>query len=255
MITTKRQIRRDTDRFGGYGTESVRSTVISDYDRIGNAAAPSADQDVINDGARAANVDVNIVNPAPQQSAAYSDMYTTLATASITEKQTATEVPPRPVRQERPREREDILPTVKTRKYATEKIEANDEQAVSPVRRERRALDSRTKILLCVYVAVALVLAIAVITTGVSISNASAQADVLSGQIAQKQAVIVEQESVLADLRNDATIRDKATEMGMVSAGDPSYSAPDVESVGYPQAKPHTNAFDKFCDWLSKVMY
>ena len=44
MITTKRQIRRDTDRFGGYGTESARSAVISDYDNIGNFAAPSVEQ-------------------------------------------------------------------------------------------------------------------------------------------------------------------------------------------------------------------
>lgn len=250
MITTKRQIRRDTDRFGGYGTESARSAVISDYDKIGNYVEPSAERNYnVGNSLIMTDADVDIRNAEPQQ-----PTYTTLASAPpAVENKPATDIPPRPVKEQAPREREDILPTVKTRKYATEQHAEDAKPAESTVRRTHRALAPRTKLLVCVYIAVALVLAIAVIATGVSISRATAQADVMVGQIAQKQAIIAEQEKTLATALDADAIRGKAEQLGMVSASEPTYTAPDSPTVEYPEADPRTNWFDKFCEWTSKV--
>ncbi|MDE6401484.1 MAG: hypothetical protein K2L54_02610 [Clostridiales bacterium] len=252
MITTKRQIRRDTDRFGGYGTESARSAVISDYDNIGNFAEPSAERNYnAGNSLIMTDADVDIRNAEPKSA---QPAYTTLTSAPpAIEKRVIADVPPRPVKEQTPREREDILPTVKTRKYATERHAEEEKPAEASVRRERRALQPRTKVLLCVYIAVALVLAIAVIATGVSISRATAQADMIVGQISQKQAVIAEQEKTLATVLDADAIRGKAEQLGMVSAGNPTYTAPDSPTVEYPEADPHTNWFDKFCEWTSKV--
>lgn len=251
MITTKRQINRDLDRFGGYGTESARSSRIADFDDIKNTEPPAYDYSS-RGSLLMSDVDIDIKSE-PEQAKNERPLYTTIADAGTM----ATELPPvpaRPKKESAPRSKDDVLPTLKTRAYASEQEQGVEKQAAAPARRARATLDSRTKILLCVYVAVALALAIAVIATGVSISSASAQADVFASQIAQKQIVIAAQEAELGELRNDEVIRDKAEDMGMVSVpSQPSYSAPATDTVVYPQATPHTNGFDKFCDWLSKV--
>lgn len=244
MITTKRQIRKETDRFGGYGAES-RSFV--DFDDITNTEPPVAERE--NVGARLSDVDLNISNSVAQEQP---QMYTTLVSPAPAPQQ---ELPPRPKKTEQPRNEEDVLPTLKTRAYADDKAELEQKEATAPARRtSHRALDSRTKVLLCVYVAVALALAIAVIATGVSISTASAQADAIMGQIAQKQAVIVEQEATLFELRDDETIREHAIRNGMVQAENPTYSAPAAPEYDYPAATPHTNGFDEFFDWLYGII-
>ena len=246
MITTKRQIRRDTDRFGGYGTES---RTLTDFDDITNTAPPVAEEEKVGSNIAA---DFNISNSAPIREQA--QLYTTLASSPAPAPVQQQDVPVRPKKAETPRNKEDILPTLKTRAYADNKSEIEEKEVVAPVRKARRALDSKTKIMLCVYVAVALALAIAVIATGVSISTASAQADAIAVQISQKQAIIAEQETTLAAVRNDETIRESAMQNGMVQAGSPEYTAPSSPSYEYPTATPHTNGFDEFCDWLYGII-
>lgn len=247
MITTKRQIRRDTDRFGGYGTES---RTLADFDDITNTEPPVTVAENMGTSRLMSDVDLNISNSAQIQEEP--QLYTTLVSAPAQTQRT--EIPARPQKAEQPRSKEDVLPTLKTRAYADDKTALEQKEAVAPAKRARRALDSRTKILLCVYVAVALALAIAVIATGVSISSASAQADAIVSQISQKQAIIAEQETELMALRNDETIRDRAAQNGMVQAGTPAYSAPAAPTYEYPEATPHTNGFDEFCDWLYHII-
>ena len=253
MVTTKRQIRKDSDRFGGYyGTESNGSTLISDYDLDGlePITAPERPSSMI-----MTDIDTDITTPEPI--AAPKVLYTTLDTAART-----AEIPSEPIalpkreKREVIREKEDLLPTVKTRAYASEKpVRAEEDEQEKTVSASRRSkvMSSKTKLLLVAYVAVALALAIAVIATGVSISSASAAADVYSASIARNQVVISEQQAQLADMRDDEVIRSKAEDLGMVEAGAPAYSVGPVESVGYPAATPRTDWFDKFCDWFGKV--
>jgi len=249
MISTKRQIRRDDDRYGSFDADNA-SPLLSDF-------GISGDVDYIGNSMLRSDVDIDITN-----TAASTDIpeYTTEAAAPAN-----VEVPPpaplpeRPAKPEVPHSREDVLPTLKTRSYATERTETEPasvatERTKESVRPARRGITSRERIMLCVYVAIALVLAIAVIATGVSISTASVQSDALVGQIEQKQAVILAQESELAVLQNEDNIRGRATEFGMVQAGESVYDAPVAETVDYPQANPHTNPFDEFMDWLSGLL-
>lgn len=247
MIITKRQIRRDTDRFGGYGTE-LRT--LADFDDISNTEPPVPTMENVGSGRLMSDVNFNISNSTQVQE--QPQLYTTLVSAPAQEQHV--ELPARPQKAEQPRNKEDVLPTLKTRAYADDKTSLEQKEAVAPAKRARHALDSRTKILLCVYVAIALVLAIAVIATGVSISSASAQADAIMSRISQKQAMIAEQEVELASLRNDETIREHALQNGMVPVGTATYSAPAAVTYEYPTATPHTNGFDEFCDWLYNII-
>ena len=243
MVTTKRQIRRDSDRYGGFNNTEIGGIPdISDYARITNP-------DPITEPARAGSsmlVSDDVEKDKP--------IYSTPEMLAETE----TPAPAREVEQPiniEPRDKEDLLPTVKTRAYASEKtaqdIEPQKEKA--PAKRAHASIDTKTKILLCVYVVVALVLAIAVIATGVSISHAQAQADTVANRVAQKQEIVLQQEQELALLRDDDAIRGKALQNGMVPADEPAYSVSNVQTVGYPEATPRTDGWDKFFDMMSKI--
>lgn len=244
MVTTKRQIRRDSDRFGGYYTAEADIPRISDYDGIANLE-PITEQPERAGSSMLVSDDVQDM----QQ-----PIYTTPQMAAAAAPEVAP-VPARPERNTPPRSKEDLLPTVKTRAYATEKPAQDTTEKVekAPAKRAHASLDTKTKILLCVYVIVALILAIAVIATGVSISSASAAADEVAVQVAQKQAVVAQQEQALALLQDSDAIRGKAVELGMVPAGTPAYSVSPVETVGYPEAAPRTDGWDEFFDFFSKV--
>ncbi|MDE5592504.1 MAG: hypothetical protein K2I75_01065 [Clostridiales bacterium] len=243
MVNTKRQIRRDSDRYGGYySTEIEGIPDISDYARITNP-------DPITEPARAGSsmlVTADVQKDEP--------LYSTPEMLAETETPAPEKEVERPVKLE-PRDKEDLLPTVKTRAYASDKsaqeIAPNEEKA--PAKRTRAGLDGKTKILLCVYVVVALILAIAVIATGVSISSAQAQADAAANKVAQKQVRVLQQEQELALLRDDDAIRGKALQNGMVPAGEPTYSVSNVKTVGYPEATPRTDGWDEFFDMMSKI--
>lgn len=241
MVSTKRQIRKDGDRYGNFDSDYTESPFISEY---GIVNTPE-DTDYTSGSSYIMSEDIDIRGEAP----AADTLYSTRDTVSAP----ATDVPERPKKEEEPHTREDVLPTLKTRVYAPEKFDEKKIAAEAPAKRERRGISSRERVMLCIYIAVALVLAIAVIATGITISSASAEADVLTEQIAQKQVVIAEQEATLATLRNDDNIRGRASSLGMVEADGAVYEAPTVPTGEYPEAEPHTNGFDKFMDWFTRV--
>ena len=229
MLVNKRQIRKESDRFGGYYDEmpNLYDYNITNTEPITESAAPKIE----NESAPAMHAPATEV-PAPAFKHAEN---------------------PLP-----PRDKEDLLPTVKTRAYAGEKTahditEGMDIEENTSAARPRPAIDGKTKILLCVYAVVAFILAIAVIATGIFISNASAEADVLATAVAQKQAVIAQQQQQLADLRDEDVVRGKALEKGMVPAGEPEFSISNVDSVDYPEATPRTDGWDEWFDFMSKV--
>lgn len=239
MVSTKRQIRKDGDRYGNFDSDYTESPFISE---LGIVNTPE-DSGYGPGSSYIMSGDI--------------DIHGESAPSAYTEEAPATDVPERPKKSAAPRSSEDVLPTLKTRAYAPEKFDekaiAKETEAEAPARRERRGISSRERVMLCIYIAIAVVLAIAVIATGISISTASAESDVLAEQIAQKQVVIVEQEAALTALRNDDNIRGRASSLGMVEAGESAYDAPTVATGEYPEAEPHTNGFDAFMDWFSEV--
>ena len=154
------------------------------------------------------------------------------------------------------------MPSIKTRAYMTENVEQDqdeevievEEREVAPRVRERFSVSKRTKVAAVLYLAIAIVLAVAVISVGVSISQTNATIDALTASIAQKQAMLAEGEAELSSKLDEDAIRQAAADLGMVPAGDPSIEVPSVEKTEYPTPEAHTNAFDKFCDWLSGIL-
>lgn len=252
MLTTKRRIEKESDRFGGYAAEITRSPLVSEYDKLYT--------DIPTD-ARGLDENISITNavppPPPVPEPVEQD-----APAAQAQAQAAVPPPPpmpdpvEPVKHER----EDILPTVKTRAYATAARTERAEQAdierelPEPARSRRPAMDTRTKILVCVYVAIAVALAVAVIATGVSISGVNSQADVIAEQISAKQQIVSAQVAEIEQLLDEDTIRARADQNGMVPAGEPAFTVDAATEAQYPAAKPRTNGFDKFCDWLSGIL-
>lgn len=292
MVSTKRQIMRDRDRFGGFAEESSRVATESRadvYDAYENVTPPDITstrsyapqpQTVISD--ELSDISIKSDSDITQQSMLSQSTapvmserrteeelptYTTApmtdaAPAPVTEQplyttRYATELPPRPVKERKTYDKEDIMPSIKTRSYAQGAVamESQAAEAHVPMRgaRERRALDPKTKVMLVVYVAVALVLAIAVIATGVSISQASASVSALSESIAQKQQVVNTQNERIAELTDDGHIRDEAMHRGMMDA-DTTVTVNRAESVEYPAAEVHTNSFDGFCDAIGNIL-
>lgn len=256
MVTTKRQINKERDRFGGYD-DDMRSV--------------RADGIVMDERQNVVPGDISSVHTVGMNNVTVSDALPELAelppitassAAASTERpiystRETIAVPPRPASPKKI-EHADVMPSIKTQK-ALERapIAAENKDAAPATAQRRRAqtnLNPRTKVLLFVYLAVAFVLAVAVIATGISISRATAQAAELAEEIAAKQATVIVQEETIASLTDEATIRDGAVANGMVAAGDPSHTAPRVDKVEYPEAKPHVNGFDRFCDWLSKII-
>lgn len=246
MVSTKRQIRKDGDRYGNFDADYNDAPFVSEF---GIVEAPEKPERGSTDFIMTKDMDIRGAAPVADP------LYSTRETvgAAVPPPAPAADIPPRPKKEETPHTREDVLPTLKTRSYAPEKFEPEDIVEEAPAKRERRGISARERVMLCVYIAIALVLAVAVIATGISISSASAESDALAEQIAQKQVVIVEQEATLATLTNDDNIRGRATTMGMVEAGESVYDAPVAETGSYPEAEPRTNGFDKFMDWFSRV--
>lgn len=241
MVTTKRQITKDSERYGHYTDNN--SALLFDYD-ITNV--DSIKDEGVSDAAT--DIDTDITNKEP--AAAPQMTYTTIAPSIEKTPETVT-LPPREKR-EMPHNQEDVLPTLKTQAYANIKPEAveTEKREKTPAAR-KGAMSGKMKLMLVAYVVVALALAIAVIVTGASISTASAAADSYSTRISQNQRKLSEQEEKLASMLDADAIRERAEELGMVQAGEPEYTVDGVESVGYPEATPRSDMFDKILDWFS----
>lgn len=247
---TRRQATTDAERRGGYASERI----VSDTALNAEVASDVANESILRNTQPVENI--KIQSPAEQEF-----KYTTReALVAPPVKEPAAELPPRPEKAKRPLEKDDIMPTLKTRSMlatpieedvAAAPVELND---AVPTRRERTQLSPKLKVMLFVYLAIALVLAIAVIATGVSISRTAAAADRLATEIAAKQNVIAAQTTEIAASTDPDAIRDEAISLGMTYAGDPAATAPTVGKVEYPTPTEHTNGFDGFCDWLSNVL-
>ncbi len=142
-----------------------------------------------------------------------------------------------------------------TRETLGESVAQQPRTSELPPRPEREK-KSRTSedLMLTIYVTIALVLAIAVIVTGVYISGAQAEAAAVTGALSQKQAIIFEQETTLAELLDEDNILEQATANGMVKPDGTDYVVDRVDKVDVPETPPLTNGFDKFCDGFGQFL-
>ena len=136
---------------------------------------------------------------------------------------------------------DEFMPTIKS----DNRLEEKEEQ-------ETRKLSSKTKVMLCVYMATAIILALIVLATGLAFGGASKEVAVLENEVKFQSAQLAETDVKLAYLGDDLTITGAATELGMVKND----GATEVELLDYVDGvnyEARTGAFDKLCDLISKV--
>lgn len=239
MVTTKRQINTDSDKYC-----KERNS------RVASIAANEAPSDV----SSMRNYTENNMTADLATADIFVHPETSVGTRTKNEPQKPA-LPSRPEKEPVKLNREDIMPSIKTQRAAENVPEekAVELSAAIPANNARNKMSSRMKVMLFVYVAIALVLAIAVIATGVAISNASAESADLTAKISRQTAELNETASQLSAATDPATLKAKASELGMVDAPEATNTVTLVERTEYPTATPHTNWFDSLSDWLSGV--
>ncbi len=144
-------------------------------------------------------------------------------------------------RREPHRDANELMPTITTEKKAVSEKNAVDK------------LSSKTKAMLCIYAAAAVVLALIVMFTGLAITRTGGEVADLEGQLSAMTVQLSDAQSSLAHYSDDVTITGSATEMGMVKAENP--IAIETISMGEKTSyEARTNAFDKVCDFISKLV-
>lgn len=141
-----------------------------------------------------------------------------------------------------PVEKGDVMPVISS----TQVVE--DEN-----KKETGKLSSRAKMMLYVYMAAAFILAMIVLVTGLAITNASKEVASLENTLSIRSGVLANQGGTIAYLGDEATIAQRAEELGM-SASSSAKAIELVELSGATEYSERTNAFDKFCDFLSKII-
>lgn len=134
----------------------------------------------------------------------------------------------------------DLMPVIKSDDVVEEEHETP------------RALERKTKMALCIYLATALIIALIVLVTGAAITNTSGEVAMLEQQILAQSNVLSEQDAQITYLSDELTIEQSAGELGMVKGN----GATEIEMLSLSEQtnyEARTNAFDGFCDFISSI--
>lgn len=259
MVTTRRRITSEQDRFGGYSIQPANKSVLNENE----TETPSVEME--------RSFSFRTVKDEPYFGNENATKYAVDDKAIFNEHdgRVAVEQPPvieyssrpyygayeysKPVmaparaKKTRKREKEDVMPSIRTRAYASE------EQGEQPKTREKSGMASKTKVALVAYIAVVLVLAVLVIATGLAVSNINAQSARLENEIAIKNNRLTELNAEIKEYTNLDRITGAAVNNGMEHIGN----VTEVELV--PTNPPtnyegKTNWFDKLSDFLSNIV-
>lgn len=245
MVTTRRQIRTEQDRFGGYSTrQPMRSDIERNPSEFELPEAVSPRETEYAQSYRTPSVSAPAETTAPSFYSARKDYPDTAEfVGSI----------PYPARQRKTvkREIEDVMPSIKTRAVLSDSV--SKQSQTNTAKREKEALKPKTKAMLGIYMVVVVALAAIVIGTGIAISGIGSSLASLENELALKNALVTEQNAELAALDNDTFITGEATDMGMVKPSQKTEIEllPVGDAVNY---EARTNWFDRFCDWLSNII-
>ena len=247
MITTRRQVVNEQDRYGGYASQPV-SRINVDIDEEKDFRS----NDFVRYESRRFSPTVGTEKSERFESdLRYSerpkypglDEYVGLP-------ETSSKSAAKTAKKRMPRESEDVMPSIKTRAYMTEKPEEIEKVSRSE---SKEGLQSKTKLMLAIYVATVIVLAAIVIATGIAISGAENSVSSLEYQLSQKNAVIAGQQAEIAALGDDTYLTGAAVENGMQKV-DNAIEVDLIDLGGTVDYEARTNWFDKFSDWLSKII-
>ncbi len=245
MVTYKRRIASEQDRFGGYAMQPSGKTVTDETEvpvteRF--AFRTTADEPVYTEENRTAyetERTQTVTRNAPPPVVEYSQRpvygYTVPAKA------------PRRAKKQARREKEDLMPSIRTRAYAQQQEQESEKQA------PRARLSGKAKAALVAYAAVTLLLAALVISVGLAVSNLNARSAQLEREIAQQNERLLAIDTDIAVYTDLDRIAGAAMNDGMHKIEHPVSVdlVPTTNPVSY---ESRTNWFDKLCDWLSKII-
>ncbi len=256
MVTTRRRITNEKDRFGGYGIQISDKPIAEESESVTSSRAdrftyqvpvdePYAERTFARDG-RTVSAPTEYA-PVQQQPPVIE--YSTRPMYPQTEPVRTPVFAPTRTKKSRKKEREDVMPSIRTRAYGQPEREEN---AVEQPRESVR-MSGKSKAALFAYMAVVLALAITVIATGIAVSRIGGQADAIENEIFRKNEILAAQTAEIDRLTDMTYITGAAVEGGMEKVTNTT----EVELL--PSAEPmkyegRTNWFDKFCDWLSGII-
>lgn len=246
MVTTRRKIVTEEDRFGGYAARPVlRVTPVENEVKEENAEKETVRTFSFDERFAPSVSPWEKKEVAPEPRKAVAPPVIEYSTRPYTGIETYSEPKHITVRHEKAakRESEDIMPSIKTRAYAED---AKEKAA-------RAKMSSRTKVYLGIYLTVAAVLAILVIATGLAVSNINGTADRLQSEIAAQNEILVAQNAEIMRLTDTDRITGAAVNNGMEKVDNA--TKVDLLPVSEPtRYEGRTNWFDRFCDWLSNLI-
>lgn len=219
MVTVKRKINNETERYGGFSEIDVKAPSLQEYDVRGSFS----DSEQIR----------------AERNVEYSMPTITARDSGITEESSI------PVVSE---ENEQSISqymlnirSAKPQKMEQEVVETN----------EKRAIDKRTKLILGIYLAIIVLLSSLVIGTGVYLTSHNASVNDLQGELAIKNVVLSEQSAQIASLSDVDAILGRAYASGMEAIEDAEViELLPIQDVVEQQGS--TNWFDSLCDWLNR---
>lgn len=247
MVTTRRQIRTEQDRFGGYTTRQAinsdieRNQIEYDKEQVANI---QSEQSYAPSFRSAPPSHAEVQASAPSFYSARKDYPDTAEFIGSVDY---------PVRRKKSvkREIEDVMPSIKTRAVLSDYV--SKQNAAEANKKEKSALKSKTKAMLGIYMVVVVALAAIVIATGIAISGLGSSVASLESELALKSVLVTQQNAELSALDNDTMMTGQATDIGMVKPSQKTEVEllPVGDVVNY---EARTNWFDKFCDWLSNLI-
>ncbi len=218
MITIKRQIENEKERYGGFADTEPRSEVMTE---------------------REINEDLLTMR-------SYTEKPTSAAVERTAPPEEAKAVPA-PERVKATEQHSDAKMHDIVRRE-----EKKDAAQVSEVAVREKKLSPTTKRAVIVYMSIVLSLVLAVIITGICISAVNSQISALETTIENQQERLLAQSEVLAEPIDEEEIRQSAEQMGMVSVEEGEING--YGGLEYQQNTEEDNGvFDSVRDWLNSV--
>ncbi|MCL2798131.1 MAG: hypothetical protein FWD58_08790 [Firmicutes bacterium] len=243
VISKRRQVASDQDRYGGYRSDIT-------------AGRPDALTDDLYAEFRLSRAERGLVGPEYGSGVAYGYTeapQTDFLRPAQKDKDTPDADPVAFSKRERPTEYVGIdIPAPPKRRGADEVMPAIKPRPFEPKadRASASGLSPSVKTMLAVYIAAVVVLAVVVIATGIAITSAQSRITNLERDLENRLQTVSDLEAGLYRLSDPAEIASRAESNDMERID--SYREVSLIDVYEPPSyKADTNAFDKFCDWLS----
>ncbi len=241
MVTSKRRIERDEDRYGGFAAgdtyieDATTEREFSDdiLQMRSYVAAPERRERT--ETARPAEPEA----PAPKKAEP--------EVRPVERPARAEETFARPEQLPERKNIRDLMPKIVSRKRSAE----IERPAETPVVHEKK-LPASAKKALIIYMTVVLAVVIGIIATGVAVSSVSAQVADFESTIAQQEETIASQREDLAVLSDDGAITARAEELGMVAIEEDDIGSYDRLEIGG-NTEDESGVFDNIRDWFNSV--